>query len=860
MSSTYKAAARASAGRAGNSVYGEDGKLRGQFIKKGQKREFILNPKARTLNYYKGAAEEANLRGVLNMRRFDYDRDVKDEPDKNRVEITASTIMENGALVKLEKPKVLSVSFAEPTARIRFCEGLATMSVDCHLGEVVLDGCTAFYILDLQQRTFEYYTEETYQNCIARLRLNKFSISTDIRQIDSRRIKLLGFCDVNLGESVLEGTDKAVSIETPTESSMEEFMDLLTELNFAIEQERRETQLHPNMATEVMQTSHFRSLALKNMVLRGRLHLVYACINGKSPRQQSSSKAGGIFGSGAASSIFGSSKGAGGITDSIHSDESAACEFWDAQRGFSFALKWGTELQKQSGEEGLTVYEQDRVELLTRRDEDRLRQLVGEDRYAYYNEEWSKQEAKVAGQAGQSTPFLVILKKPREDEQRVLLFLAAADEEDSTVLQWLKLFTSYLEARQEAGKGNRASVKGAPDRRRSHIVQELQQQMGRQEAGKGMVTLLDSPEEHQRVDLDAKGRYQQVEIVEGAGQQIVGGRVQDVGEQAVASDVSRCHFDLFYAKESDRFWLADLRSTNGTFVLLPAQRAGEHSRIHILATGHNFRVGAFEFRVEVLQPQRIDTDLTSLRHCRRVPAGTNTDLFFGEVAIDEGTVGSAEEQATPKLVLTCIKIPGAAGDSKVMNARWELTAPQLTELQELVIGSGANGKVGEVGEDSATVLFECIQLEHAAIGTRHCVIRYHESYGFGLVSLPGTSGTWLKMDAQLGPWPVPMEQPTEKAPSGGAHDELVFGLQAKASEDACYWYKCHVAAASQRARRLSVQLHSFFRVYNPAEEQGVDGLLESHAGREEALLEGIGRKYSLIAFFKKHNPAKVRPI
>jgi hypothetical protein len=852
-------------------VYGEDGKLRGQFIKKGQKREFVLNPKARTLNYYKGSAQEANLRGVLNLRRFDFSTDVKVDGGKNRIEITAYTTMENGAMVKVEKPKVLTVSFAADLERIRFCEGLQTMSVDCHLGEMTLDGSTSFYIMDLQQRTFEYYDDESYSTCSARLRLNKFCMATDVRQVDSTRIKLLGFCDVSLGESVLEGTDKAVSIEMSSDKAMDDFLDLLTELNYAIEQERRETQLHPTMATTSIQAREGRSLALKNLMLRGRLHLAYA--NGTSetskPRGTRGTASSDTLHSAAAAAtglknqmargsvyLFSSSGGGGNLKNQYHVSSNAQCEFWDAQQGFSFALKWGAELQEESGEEGLTVYEQDTVEVLTKRDEDRIRQLCANADYGWVNEQWEKQEAKVSDRS--QSPFLIILKKPHVDGQRVLLFLAAADAE-TEVKQWLKLFTSFLEARK-------APV-AVPDRRRSHIVQELHEQMGRGNSARDFVKLLDAPDENQRVDLDKKGDYQEVEITEGTGQQIFGGRSQqDTGSAGQSedsqADVSRCHFEIFYAKGSDCFWIADLRSTNGTFVHLPAQQAAEHSTVHLLASGHSFRVGAFDFSVEVTQPQRLATELNSRRHEHAGPAA-DADAFFGNVVLD-----TAVGQATPKLVLTCVKIPSAGITTtadgnimmpdKVLGSRWEFTAEigavgdSSFELKEVKIGSDVNGELGQPGTNSSAIVgSECVKLDHEGISGTHCIIRYDPAYGFGLVAMPNTTGTWIKVDPKLGAWPVPRDK---------AMGDLVFGLQANQSEGKCYWYRCNVAKLSQRTRRLSQQLQGFYRVYSPANVSKVEELLEDFSGREEQLMGDIGRKYAIINFFKAHNPSKVEEV
>jgi hypothetical protein len=152
-------------------------------------------------------------------------------------------------------------------------------------------------------------------------------------------------------------------------------------------------------------------------------------------------------------------------------------------------------------------------------------------------------------------------------------------------------------------------------------------------------------------------------IVAREGEHIIGGRdAQTLREEGVedkhllqcpgaegdgGSGVSRLHFEVFYSSDSCRFWLNDVHSKNGTYVRLPEQDADtvihqnkfDWSRMHLLTSGYNFKIGELEFEVvwessHVPGHTRLRDALDNRRHKTPLPMtskGQREHVFFGEL-------------------------------------------------------------------------------------------------------------------------------------------------------------------------------------------------------------------------------------
>jgi hypothetical protein len=117
------------------------------------------------------------------------------------------------------------------------------------------------------------------------------------------------------------------------------------------------------------------------------------------------------------------------------------------------------------------------------------------------------------------------------------------------------------------------------------------------------------------------------------------------GDDGGGSGVSRLHFEVFYSRDSRRFWLNDVHSKNGTYVRLPEQdpedvihkNKFDWSKMHLLVSGYAFKVGELEFEVvwekSLIPPHTgLTTDLDNRRHkkCpKRKKEGER--VFFGEL-------------------------------------------------------------------------------------------------------------------------------------------------------------------------------------------------------------------------------------
>ena len=270
-------------------TFGEDGVHRGKFKKKSHQREYELNSRTRELKYYKGRCTDANLRGVLQLGKFDYSKDCRHEKDSTVVEIDACTTMENGRKVT-PKQKGVKLSFQDPKKQDDFLKALQAISDGCHRGGkfAVKEGEETeakprWCLLDLApackatQCTFEIYEDELYATCCCRLQLQHFHRDTDLEELRHQSFKISGYCDEHV--SVEDVTKRCYEIETTSKEECKRFLDLFKELDLDTERKRRETRAASNAyhAQQVL-TTNVRATTLKDKLLEGRVRLIYSHI------------------------------------------------------------------------------------------------------------------------------------------------------------------------------------------------------------------------------------------------------------------------------------------------------------------------------------------------------------------------------------------------------------------------------------------------------------------------------------------------------------------------------------------------------------------------------------------------------